>query len=150
MSTSFLSPARLACVLFATLALSACGGEEHTTEAQHETGAKTHVSSSAGLPDGRIDQGKIVANSKGEATGQTCVDCHGVDGNAPIAPNYPKLGGQYESYLAHALQGYRSGKRSNILMATQAKTLSDQQIADAAAWFASRPSELSDLQGTHD
>ena len=77
-------------------------------------------------------------------------DCHGADGNAPIDPSYPKLGGQYADYLAHALQGYRSGDRENALMASQARELSDQQVADLAAYFGSRPTELTNLAGAHD
>ena len=76
---------------------------------------------------------------KGKATNQSCIDCHGADGNAPIDPTYPKLGGQYGDYLAHALQAYRAGDRQHALMTPQAKDLSDQDIADLAAYFGSRP-----------
>ena len=92
-----------------------------------------------GLPKGRVEQGEALAHTKGEATGQSCIDCHGPDGNEPLDPTYPKLGGQYADYLAHSLQGYRDGKRAGSgttdLMATQAKALTDQQIADLAAWY---------------
>ncbi|AOH36916.1 c-type cytochrome [Luteimonas sp. JM171] len=106
-------------------------------------------SSSAGLPKGRIDAGELQAQVKGEATGQSCIDCHGPDGNQPLDPTYPKLGGQYEDYLGHALQQYRSGARDHSLMSNQAQGLSDQQIADLAAFFASQPSELRDLSGVY-
>ena len=132
--------------LACALALSACG----PAEAPH---AESAASSSAGLPDGRIDAGKTLANAKGAATGQACVDCHGADGNTPLDDTYPKLGGQYADYLAHALQAYRDGKRAGTattdLMATQAKGLSDQQIADLAAFFGSQQGELRDLQGAY-
>ena len=132
--------------LACALALSACG----PAEAPHADAA---ASSSAGLPDGRIDAGKTLANAKGAATGQACVDCHGADGNTPLDDTYPKLGGQYADYLAHALQAYRDGKRAGTattdLMATQAKGLSDQQIADLAAFFGSQQGELRDLQGAY-
>lgn len=128
-------------------ALSACG----PAEAPHADG--TAASSSAGLPDGRIDAGKTLANAKGAATGQACVDCHGADGNTPLDGTYPKLGGQYADYLAHALQAYRDGKRAGTgttdLMAAQAKGLSDQQIADLAAFFGSQKGDLKDLQGAY-
>lgn len=129
------------------LALSACGGASDDAGAEGE-----HVpvkSSSAGMPSGRIAAGERLANAKGAATGQSCIDCHGADGNAPIDDSYPKLGGQYADYLAHSLVAYRNGHRSNALMAAQAQGLDDQQIADLAAWFASRPSELTDLRGTY-
>jgi len=106
-------------------------------------------SSSAGLPKGRIDAGELQANVKGEATGQSCADCHGADGNQPLDPTYPKIGGQYVDYLGHALQQYRSGRRDHSLMSNQAQGLSDQQIADLAAYFSAQPSQLRDLHGVY-
>lgn len=106
-------------------------------------------SSSAGLPNGRADAGELQANVKGQATGQSCTDCHGADGNQPLDPTYPKIGGQYADYLGHALQQYRSGARDHSLMSNQAQGLSDQQIADLAAYFASQPSQLRDLSGAY-
>lgn len=106
-------------------------------------------SSSAGLPNGRIDAGELQASVKGQATGQSCVDCHGPDGNQPLDPTYPKIGGQYADYLGHALQQYRSGQRDHALMSNQAQGLSDQQIADLAEYFASQPSQVRDLHGAY-
>ena len=138
----------LACALAA--GLSACGPEpDHDATGEADAHAEQQ-SSSAGLPEGRIAAGEQLATAKGAATGQSCIDCHGADGNAPIDPSYPKLGGQYADYLAHALQGYRSGDRENALMASQARGLSDQQVADLAAYFGSRPTELTNLAGAHD
>lgn len=133
---------RLCTALTAALLIAGCSGGDEAADAAGSQG-----SSSAGLPAGRIEAGKTLANTKGKATGQSCIDCHGVNGNAPIDPSYAKIGGQYEDYLAHALQMYRSGERENVLMAQQAANLTDQQIADLAAWFASRPTELRDLSG---
>ena len=134
--------------LACALALSACG-QQDSAEAGHEVAA-AHASSSAGLPQGDAAAGKALASEKG-ASGQACVDCHGADGNAPIDASYPKLGGQYADYLEHSMQAYRSGARSGSpttdLMASQAKELSDQQIADLAAYFAGAPSQLRDLHG---
>ncbi|WP_147652470.1 c-type cytochrome [Vulcaniibacterium gelatinicum] len=136
--------------LAASLALTACGKSEPAAE--HAAGAESGAapkSSSAGLPTGRAEIGKQLATTKNAATGQACVDCHGADGNTPIDPSYPKLGGQYADYLAHALIAYRKGDRDNALMASQAQPLDDQQIADLAAYFASRPGQLSDLSGQY-
>ncbi|PBS14243.1 cytochrome C biogenesis protein CcsA [Lysobacteraceae bacterium NML93-0792] len=108
------------------------------------------TTSSAGLPTGRVDAGEQAANVKSAATGQTCIDCHGAGGNVPLDPTYPKIGGQYRDYLAHALQAYRDGDREHALMSQQAVDLSDQQIADLAAYFAAQPSQLRDLRGAHD
>ena len=132
----------LALALGAALALAACGGT--TTE----PGVARATSVNA-LPEGRIAAGEAQANVKGAATGQSCIDCHGADGNNPLDATYPKLGGQYRDYLAHALQAYRSGDRDHALMSNQARDLDDQQIADLAAWFASRPRQLRDLHGVH-
>ena len=51
----------------------------------------------------------------------------------------PRLQGQHPEYLAAALQGYRSGDRSHLTMHSQASTLTDQDIADIAAYFAGKP-----------
>lgn len=123
------------------LALSACSGQETSTG---HAGTEDHRSS-AGLPAGNVDAGATLAATKGKATGQSCIDCHGKDGNAPIDATYPKLGGQYHDYLAHSLQMYRDGDREHALMSQQAKDLTDQQIADLSAYFGSRPSQLRDL-----
>ena len=138
---------RLAIALVAASLVAACSPASVDTEAGHNPAAAT--SSSAGLPDGRIEVGAQRAQAKGKATGQSCIDCHGADGNAPIDATYPKLGGQYADYLAHALQAYRSGDREHPLMGPQGKDLTDQEIADLAAWFASRPSQLVDLHDMH-
>ena len=138
---------RLAIALTALLALAACSGKEDSHAAEDEGHAA--ASSSAGLPAGRIAVGEQLANAKGKATGQSCIDCHGPDGNAPIDATYPKLGGQYADYLAHALQEYRKGDRQHALMTPQAADLSDQDIADLGAFFGSRASQLRDLHGAH-
>jgi cytochrome c553 len=67
----------------------------------------------------------------------TCVSCHGANGQSQIAQN-PILAGQHQSYLIHALEEYRSGARTNVIMAGQAANLTDEQIADLTAHFASQ------------
>jgi cytochrome c553 len=137
--------------LACALALSACGKQEdHAAEGTGHEAQAAHASSSAGLPEGDAEAGKALASKKG-STGQSCVDCHGAEGNAPIDASYPKLGGQYADYIEHSLQAYRSGDRGGSpttdLMAGQAKGLTDQQIADLAAYFAGATSTLRDLHG---
>ena len=82
--------------------------------------------------------------TNGETLAQTCAACHGADGNSTIETN-PKLAGQYESYLVRALQDYRSGARDSAIMGGFATALSDQDIRDLAAWFASQESDLAVL-----
>lgn len=72
----------------------------------------------------------------GKTKAAACVACHGEDGKG-IAPNYPVLAGQHADYLAESLRGYRSGERKNAIMAGFAAGLSDDDIEDLAAWFAS-------------
>jgi len=141
------SASRLAIALAAALVLAGCSGGDTPAEHSSADRAEGHTKSSAGLPAGHIDAGEKLAHVKGKATGQACVDCHGADGNAPIDPTYPKLGGQYYDYLAHSLEMYRDGDREHALMSQQAKDLTDQQIADLAAYFGSRPTHLRDLHG---
>jgi cytochrome c553 len=141
---------RIALALSAALVLAGCGSND-TAPAGHSAAdrAEGHASSSAGLPEGHVEAGEKQAATKGKATGQSCIDCHGPDGNKPLDPTYPRLGGQYRDYLAHSLQMYRDGGREHPLMSQQAKDLSDQQIADLAAYFGSRPTQLRDLHGVH-
>lgn len=68
---------------------------------------------------------------------QVCAACHGIDGNSQAAA-YPKLGGQYPDYLAKALRDYKSGARKNPIMAGFAGTLTDQDIENVAAYYASQ------------
>jgi cytochrome c553 len=73
----------------------------------------------------------------GKAKSVPCQACHGVDGKA-ISPDYPNLGGQYASYLVKALRDYRDGRRTNVIMAPMAANLTDQDIEDLAAYYASQ------------
>ena len=148
MTTNPSRPALFAALAVAAFAIAGCSQNADVAAADPGHASGEHgSSSSAGLPDGRIAFGEQLARKKGEATGQSCIDCHGPDGNAPIDATYPKLGGQYADYLAHALQNYRSGERSHMLMTPQAAKLGDQDIADLAAYFGSRPTKLRDLAG---
>lgn len=130
---------RLALALSGALLLAACGGGSHEGEAAGEAARR---SSSAGLPEGRVAEGEQLAQTKGQATGQSCIDCHGPDGNEPLDPTYPRIGGQYADYLAHALRAYKLGERTNPIMAAQVATLSEQDILDLAAWFAAQDEGL--------
>lgn len=140
---------RLAIALLATLALAACSQSDTGQGAAAGSASTTAAASYPGLPPGRIAAGEALANVKGQATGQSCIDCHGADGNAPIDGTYPKLGGQYTDYLGHALKAYVAGTREHALMTPQAINLSDQDIADLAAYFGSRPAQLRDLHGIY-
>lgn len=88
---------------------------------------------SAGVPAaGNAEAGRVKAF--------TCMGCHGVADYTNVYPTYhvPKLGGQHAPYLASALQAYKNGQRSHATMRAQAASLSDQDMEDLAAYFASR------------
>ena len=67
---------------------------------------------------------------------QQCAVCHGANGMSQH-PEAPNLAGQVEMYLAKALEEFRSGKRSNEMMTVVSKDLSDDDIANFAAWYSS-------------
>lgn len=67
--------------------------------------------------------------------GGQCAACHGNDGIA-VLPEAPNLAGQKAGYTAAQLQHYRSGERKHELMTVVSQGLTDQQIADLAAWYA--------------
>ncbi|MGZ0786351.1 cytochrome c4 [Pseudomonas sp. TKO26] len=73
----------------------------------------------------------------GQAKAAVCGACHGPDGNS-MAPNFPKLAGQGEKYLDKQLHDIKSGKRQVLEMTGLLTNLSDQDLADLAAYFASQ------------
>lgn len=77
----------------------------------------------------------------GKEKSQACAACHGPKGNTSNSM-YPKLAGQYESYLLRALKDYKSGARENPVMAGQVSGLSEQDLEDLAAYFASQDGDL--------
>jgi len=74
----------------------------------------------------------------GKTAAATCGSCHGADGKA-IAPNFPNLGGQHASYVAKQLTEFRDGVREDPSMGPMAAALTDQDILDLAAYYASLP-----------
>ena len=82
----------------------------------------------------------VVAQAAGDVqAGKTkagaCVGCHGANGQG-IAPN-PALAGKAEAYIVQALKDFKSGKRPNPIMKTFASQLSDQDMSNVAAYYAS-------------
>jgi len=75
---------------------------------------------------------------RGHALSYTCNGCHGVPNYKNVYPTYsvPKLHGQRPEYLVAALKAYKSGERSHGTMHSQASTMSEQDMADIAAFLA--------------
>lgn len=73
----------------------------------------------------------------GERKAWTCAGCHGIPGwrNAYPAYHVPKLGGQHAAYIVAALRAYQSGERAHATMHAIAAGLSEQDMADLAAYF---------------
>ena len=80
---------------------------------------------------GDVEAGKFMA--------QPCMGCHGIPGYNNVYPTYhvPRLGGQWPEYTVAALKAYRDELRAHKTMQAQAQSLSDQDMEDIAAFFAS-------------
>lgn len=73
----------------------------------------------------------------GARKASSCLGCHGIPGwrNAYPAYSVPKLGGQHPEYIVAALKEYKTQQRSHPTMQSVAAVLSDQDMADLAAYF---------------
>lgn len=80
--------------------------------------------------EGNAEAGAIKASQ--------CSGCHGIPGWRNAYPGYrvPMLGGQHPAYIIAALQAYKNGTREHPTMRAIAAGLSDQDMADLAAFFA--------------
>ncbi|WP_020410646.1 c-type cytochrome [Hahella ganghwensis] len=77
----------------------------------------------------------------GQSKTAVCAGCHGADGNSAV-PNFPKLAGQGEKYLIKQIKDIKNGDRPVVEMTGMTEGLSDQDIADIAAYFASQPATV--------
>ncbi|HEX7155614.1 MAG TPA: cytochrome c [Burkholderiaceae bacterium] len=71
-----------------------------------------------------------------------CSVCHGKDFKTPLDPSYPRLAGQYDDYLAKALNDYRTGGRKNPVMGGMARGLSRADVENVAAYLSTLPGPL--------
>ncbi len=74
----------------------------------------------------------------GKTKAQVCFSCHGSNGDGNINPAWPALAGQHASYTAKQLADFKSGARFDPLMIAQVAGLSEQDMADLGAFFASQ------------
>ncbi len=88
----------------------------------------------------------VVAQSKGDPVAgktkaYTCTGCHGITGYRNVYPHYhvPRIAGQNYEYLVTALKAYQAETRKHPTMVAQAQSLSEQDIADIAAYLANTP-----------
>lgn len=87
------------------------------------------------LISGQALAGDIEAGKK-KAT-EVCAACHGLDGNSPN-PAFPKLAGQYETYLEKTLIAYKTGERENAIMSGMAAALSKEDIENLSVYYSSQ------------
>jgi cytochrome c553 len=91
----------------------------------------------AAFPSHAADAGDAAA---GKSKNAMCIGCHGIDGYKTVFPevyHVPRIGGQHAAYIVKALQEYKSGNRSHPSMRAIAASLSDKDMADLAAYYAS-------------
>ena len=81
---------------------------------------------------GNAEAGADIYSSKG------CIGCHGPGGNSPNPAMFPKTAGLDAAYLQQQLIAFRNGTRSNPMMSPMSTGLSDQEIADLAAYLAAQ------------
>lgn len=101
------------------------------------TAAVLTAATAVAAEDSADDEAQFTYQEKLEA----CAACHGPNGAEPLAPTYPKIAGQHASYLEHALKSYRSGRRNNAIMMSQAQLLelTDADIKKLAKHFSKQP-----------
>jgi cytochrome c553 len=86
----------------------------------------------------------VPADKRPQAS-EVCLACHGTNG-VGITPDYPTLSGQHRDYLERALTDYKRGGRKNAIMAGMAATLSREDIAALAAFYAGQKPALETLR----
>ncbi|MEW8028523.1 MAG: c-type cytochrome [Candidatus Thiodiazotropha sp.] len=79
---------------------------------------------------------------EGKNKSAICAGCHGADGNSPINPLWPKIAGQHPRYIEKQIKDFKSGARVDATMAPMAMPLSDQDIADLAAYYSSQSRQI--------
>lgn len=77
----------------------------------------------------------------GEVKAIPCMGCHGIPGYSNVYPTYhvPRVGGQHPEYIVAALKAYKAKERSHPTMQAQAASLSEEDMQNIAAFFASQP-----------
>jgi cbb3-type cytochrome c oxidase subunit III len=73
----------------------------------------------------------------GKAKTAVCAGCHGAEGNGGADPTWPKLAGQDATYLAKQLKDFKTGKRKDATMSGMVAALSDADLQNIAAYYAS-------------
>ena len=123
------APASVAPASPATAGSAAPANVEGALQADVAAGA-----TSASAPELPAHPGDVAA---GLGLAGACAACHGIDGNS-ADPQYPRLAGQHERYIARQLHLFKSGQRQNPIMQGMAAPLSAQDMRDIGAFYATQ------------
>ena len=123
------APASVAPASPATAGSAAPANDEGALQADMAAGA-----TSASAPELPAHPGDVAA---GQTKAGACAACHGIDGNS-ADPQYPRLAGQHERYIARQLHLFKSGQRQNPIMQGMAAPLSAQDMRDIGAFYATQ------------
>lgn len=115
------------CLLLSSLLLAACGGSAIAEPSSKLAWTPENL---ALVKSGDVAKGKQIA--------ETCAACHAA-GPQPAGSAFPYLQGQLATYLYKQLRDYKDGSRPNSVMAGITAGLSDQDMADVAAWYSQQP-----------
>ncbi|MDB5869228.1 MAG: cytochrome c, class [Polaromonas sp.] len=121
--------------LFYTVLLSACllPGVMAATPA-----GKARAAATGSLKAVPARGDPVLGREKAES--ERCIECHGVDGHAMgLEGKFAKLAGQSADYLLKQVRDFRSGARKHDQMQIMARSVSDEDVRDIAAYFASQP-----------
>ncbi len=122
--------------LIVLLSLSATvQAEPANAESQQPASQASAMKDTADAIKLRTGPGDPVA---GKDKAALCFGCHGEDGNS-TDPSIPKLAGQYGKYIAKQVRNYLASTRSHMIMSGMAASVSDADLDDIAAYFASQP-----------
>ncbi|MBQ4854965.1 cytochrome c4 [Rhodanobacter sp. B2A1Ga4] len=112
---------------------------ETATPAAASTAAAPASAATAAAPATAVATAAVKPGdaTAGQAKAAVCGACHGMDGNSADA-QYPKLAGQSEQYIVRQLTSFKAAKRQNPIMMGMASPLSEQDMHDLGAYFASK------------
>jgi cytochrome c553 len=134
-----------ACFALAALLSSAAALAENDKPATQQPASQASVQDSALKQPANAaaaDEMKLRIGPGDPAAGKDkaamCTGCHGEDGNS-VDPKIPKLAGQYGIYIAKQIRNYLASTRSHQIMSGMAASISDADLADISAFFASQP-----------
>jgi cytochrome c553 len=115
-----------------SLALTADLSAQTPAAGKSDTAAKPAPAAATAAPAAVVGSAQ-----RGKSLTYTCMGCHGVTGYKNAYPTYyvPKVAGQTNEYLVAALKGYKDGTRKHPTMQAQARSFSEQDLADIAAYL---------------